>query len=255
MRIAAIFAALMIIATPVVSQDGNGSDSKVEADKLYNEGNSLYRSGNFSGAAEKYVAALALAEDYKYRYQLGLSYKNLKEPEKAITEYEKAVGNKPDFAIGHYALGGAYLGAREYAKSIEAFKLCLRYNPQMDRAKKGISEAYAGEGQRLMSAGKFEDAGAIVDEALQQNSDNPKLYLLAARVYNRLEQPEKAIDAAKSALKLKTRGSKGAEYFELGVAYKKVNDIAQARAAFMEAKKDPTYSRNAQYELDGLKGK
>ncbi|MEX0737125.1 MAG: hypothetical protein WD182_06755, partial [Bacteroidota bacterium] len=61
--------------------------------------------------------------------------------------------------------------------------------------------------------------------------------------------------AAEEAIKQKKRGAKGAEYFEIGLAYKKMKDNEKARAAFAEAKKDPTYSRNAQYELDGLKGR
>jgi tetratricopeptide (TPR) repeat protein len=70
-----------------------------------------------------------------------------------------------------------------------------------------------------------------------------------------MERPEKALEAAQEAIQLKKRGAKGAEYFEVGLAYKKLKDYDKARTAFLEAKKDPSYSRNAQYELDGLKGK
>jgi tetratricopeptide (TPR) repeat protein len=254
MRALVILAALAVLALPLVAQ--NGADTKkVDADKLYNEGNTLYRSGDFAGAITKYQGALALADDYKYRYQLGLAYKNTRKTDDAIAQFEKSVELKPDFAVGHYALGTANLSARSYAEAINHFKMALQYDPSMDRAKTGIAEAYSGEAQRLSDEGQLQAASKLCDEALALHSSNSKLLLIAARVYNKSGDSEKALEAAKSALEYKKRGAKGAEYFELGIAYKRMNDYTNARAAFNEAKKDPTYSRNAQYELDGLKGK
>jgi tetratricopeptide (TPR) repeat protein len=235
--------------------DGQSASTKVEADKLYNEGNALYKTGNYMAAIEKYNAALNIHKDYKYYYQLGLSYKNTRQLDKAIEAFQEALKLKQDFAIGHNAMAGTELALRNFDKAIEGFKQALRYDPQMDRARKGLSEAYAGKIQQLVDDGKISDANTLVDEALQQHSDDPKLYLLAAIVYNKMEKPEQALNAGQEAIKLKKRGAKGAEYFEIGIAYKKLKDFEKARTAFLEAKKDPTYSRNAQYELDGLKGK
>ncbi len=234
---------------------GTPDPQKIEADKLYNEGNGLFRAGNFAAAIEKYKAALNLNKDYKYYYQLGLSYKNSRQNDNAIASLRESVNLKTDFAPGYNALGGLYLVSGDFDRAIESFKQALRYNPQLEPSKRGISEAYAGKAQQLYDSGKFNEANELINEALEETQDNPKLYLLAARVYNRLEQPEKVIAAAETALKLRKRGSTGAEYFEIGIAYKKLGDFAKARAAFNEAKKDPAYSRNAQYELDGIRGR
>ncbi len=250
---------LVAIATSLALAQSSSSSApdqqKNDADKLYNEGNSLFRAGNYSGAIEKYRAALAVAKDFKYYYQLGLSYKNSRQMDQAIASLEEAVKAKNDFAIGYNALGGTYLTSGVYDKSLDAFKQALKHNPSLDQSKKGIEEAYAGKIQELSDAGKFSEAGNMSDEALTTYKDNPKLYLLAARVYNRLEQPEKAIEAAEKAISVKKKGGKGAEYFEIGIAYKRMKEFAKARDAFNEAKKDPQYGRNAQYELDGLKGR
>ncbi|HEY4612792.1 MAG TPA: tetratricopeptide repeat protein [Bacteroidota bacterium] len=252
----------MIVAMIVVAAIGFAQSSpppadaqKVEADKLYNEGNALFRSGNYSGAIEKYKAALAIAKDYKYYYQIGISYKNSRQMVQAVASLEESVKAKNDFAAGYHALGGTYQTGGQYDKSIEAFKLAVKYNPSYEPSKKGIEEAYAGKIQELSDAGKYEDAGTFSDEALATYKDNPKLYLLASRAYNRLDQMQKAIEAAQQALKLKKRGGMGAEHYEIGVAYKKMKDWQKAREAFNEAKKDPQYSRHAQYELDGMKGR
>lgn len=249
---------LLLICFSVVPVHGQSSapdPKKIEADKLYNDGNGLFRSGNYTGAMEKYQAALALAKDFRYYYQLGLSFKNTRQADKALEAFEESIKLKNDFYQGYNAVGGTLLASRVYDRAIEAFKQALMYNPQMSQAVLGIGEAYAGQAQQLVNDGKVNEAGAVVDEALQQHPNNPKLYLIGAVVYNKLDQPEKAIGAAEEAIKQKKRGARGAEYFEIGIAYKKLKDNDKARAAFAEAKKDPAYSRNAQYELDGLKGK
>lgn len=250
-----LFLLIWFSAIPALGQSSTPDPKKVEADKLYNDGNGLFRSGNYPGAMEKYQAALALAKDFRYYYQLGLSFKNTRQIDKALEAFEESIKLKNDFYQGHNAIGGTFLANRVYDRAIEAFKQALKYNPQMSQAVLGIGEAYAGQAQQLMNDGKVNEAGTLVDEALQQHPNNAKLYLIGAVVYNKLDQPDKAILAAQEAIKQKKRGAKGAEYFEIGIAYKKLKDIEKARAAFAEAKKDPSYSRNAQYELDGLKGK
>lgn len=246
---------LFLNAVPVLGQSPAPDPKKIEADKLYNEGNGLFRSGNYASAIEKYHGALSMAKDFRYYYQLGLSYKNARQADKALEAFEESIKLKGDFYQGYNAVGSTLLASRVYDKSIESFKQALKYNPQMSQAVLGIGEAYAGQGQQLVNDGKFNEAGTLIDEALGQHPNNPKLYLIGAIVYNKLDNPEKAIQAAEEAIKQKKRGAKGAEYFEIGLAYKKMKDNEKARAAFAEAKKDPSYSRNAQYELDGLKGR
>ncbi len=243
-----VFSVLLFAQSPTDEQ-------KNEAKKLFNEGNGLYKSGNYVAAAEKYTSALAIDENWAYHYQLGLCYKNSKQYDKAIPSLESSIALRENFAGSHNALAGLYLIQGDFDRSIASFKTALKYDPRLKQSLAGITEAYAGKVQQLLEQGKFEDAGATADEALLEHSNNSKLYLVAARVYNRLEKPEKALEAANQALKFKKGRSKGAEYFEIGIAYKKMKDFSKARSAFSEARKDGAYSRNAQYELDGLKGK
>jgi tetratricopeptide (TPR) repeat protein len=252
-RILLTLIGVVMVTSFAIGQSADSDEN--EAKKLFNEGNALFKAGNYTAAIEKCKAALAISQDYRYQYLLGLSYKNSKQYPDAITALNASIALNAGFAGAHNAIGGVYLTQNNFQGAIGAFKAALKVDPKLKQAQKGMSEAYAGEGQELMNNGKYEKAGELIDEALLEHPDNPKLYLLAARIYNRLEQPQKAIDAANEALKQKRGRSKGAEYFEMGMAYKKLNDIAKARSAFGEAAKDPTYARNAQYELEGLRGK
>ncbi|MBI2618692.1 MAG: tetratricopeptide repeat protein [Ignavibacteriales bacterium] len=253
-RIFSLLAASTLVVLLAAAQDG-APDQQNEAKKLFNEGNRLYKAGNYTGAAEKYKAALALDQNFAFHYQLGLCFKNSKQYDDAIASLLASVKLNPGFSGAHNAIGGVYLTQGEFDRAIESFKSALDLDPNLKPAQKGISEAYAGKCQQLFDAGRLEQAGGLADEALAQHSDNGKLYLVAARIYNKQERPDKALDAANDALKLKKGRAKGAEYFEIGIAHKKLQEYDKARSAFAEARKDPIYSRNAQYELDGLKGK
>ena len=246
---------LLMVFSVLLNAQSPSDDQKNEAKKLFNEANGLFRAGNYLAALEKGKAALAIEEDHRFHYLVGLCYKNSKQYDNAIASFFASIKVTPNFPGSHNALGGVYLVQGNYDQSIESFKTALKYDSKLKPSLAGIVEAYAGKVQQLLEAGKFEEAGTMADEALQQHSDNSKLYLVAARVYNRLENAEKALEAANQALKFKKGKSKGAEYFEIGVAYKKMKEYDKARSAFGEARKDVAYSRNAQYELDGLKGK
>ncbi len=250
-----VLMSLMVFSVFALAQGSASADQENEAKKLFNEANGLFRSGNYAAALEKGKAAIALGEDYRYHYLVGLCYKNIKQYGDAIASLQASVKLQPNFAGSHNAIGGVYLIQGDFADALDAFKTALKYDPKLKPALSGIAEAYAGRTQQLMDEGKLEEAGEIADEGIQQNSNTAKLFLLAARVYNKLEKPDKALDAANRALQLKKGRSKGAEYFEVGIAYKKMKDFSKARSAFTEARKDPTYARNAQYELDGIKGK
>lgn len=91
---------LCLFAVPVLAQSSTPDPKKIEADKLYNEGNALFRSGNYATAIEKYSAALALAKDFRYYYQLGLSYKNSRQTDKALEVFEESIKLKGDFYQG-----------------------------------------------------------------------------------------------------------------------------------------------------------
>jgi tetratricopeptide (TPR) repeat protein len=254
-RLFSVLMAFLLLGSISLGQSADPNQTENDARKLFNEGNALFKSGNYMAAIEKCKAALVLDQDYRYHYLLGLSYKNSKQYESAVEALSASIGLNTQFAAAHNAIGGVYLIQGNFDKSITAFKAALQADPKLKQSQKGISEAYAGKGQELMDQGKYDEAGVLIDEALGQHSDNSKLYLLAARIYNRLEKPDKAIEVAEEAAKLKKGRSKGAEYFEIGVAYRKMKEFAKARAAFVEAAKDPAYNRNAQYELDGLKGR
>lgn len=251
---------LCLSVSAVLAQDAENGDREARlrkntADSLFNVGNSAYRSGQFQQAIENFTAAIKTADDHRYHYGLGLSYSQTRKFQEAIAEFDKAIKLKPDFFLAYFGMANTHLRQGEYLEAIADYKEAMKDPSLKSRAERSVQEAYAGAAQKLFDRGTVDSAGVVVDEALSSASDNPKLYLIAARIYNRLEKPEQALEAAQKALQFRKTGSKGAEFFEIGIAYKKLAKYAEAREAFNNAAKDPLYARNAQYELDGIKGR
>lgn len=245
--------ALGVTASLLAQADGP-DQNKIDADKHYNEGNSLLKSGKYAEAVTKYNAAIALSpDDYKYFYQKGLALKNSKNPTDAIEAFKKSVDLKGDFYLTYYALGLTYHSMKDHDDAITAFKNCLQIQKNFDKAWLGLAAANTSKGNDLVARGKIDEAIQILQDAVAAQKDYAPAYALLARSLNLASRYEEAVAASMSAIDYKRKGKKGAEYFELGIAYKKLGDITKARQAFIEARKDANYVRNAQYELDGLR--
>jgi len=257
--------ALMLNTSDILGQETNTQENgeaereerrKIRlSDSLFNAGNADFRAGRYQDAIQKYTNATNIRQDHKYYYQLGLAYSQTRSFDKAIVSFQAANKIKPDFYLGFFGLGNTFLRMQQFDKAIENYKEARKDPTMVNRVDKIISEAYAGYAQKLYDEGLFKEAGEVIDDAQDKHPDNPKLFLIAARVYNRLEKPDQAIDMAKKAIEVKKDQKTGAEWFEIGVGNKKLSKFPEAREAFQKAAKDPLYARNAQYELDSIKGR
>jgi tetratricopeptide (TPR) repeat protein len=250
-RILSLAIVLISAFSFVLAQGGDSMKPEVEAAKLFNEGNALLRSGNYKAAIEKYDQALKFQQDPKFYYNKGLAHKALRQNEEAINAFKQAINLKQDFAPAYNAIAGIYLVQGDYDNAIENYKKALEYDKKLDAAVKGIVEALIGKSNFLIQAGKFQEALDLLVQATSYRQDYPKVYVMLAIVYNKLSQHDKAVESAKKAIELNPKSADA--YFELGVAYKKLGQVEEAKKAFLEAKKDPRLARNAQYELDLLK--
>ncbi len=252
-KILTLMVIVILAGSIAFAQGGNSTKPEVEAAKLFNEGNSLLRSGNYKAAIEKFDQALNIQKDPKFYYSKGLALKALKQNEEAIKVFKEAINLKTDFAPAYNAIAGIYLVQGDYDNAISYYKKALEYNPKLEVAVKGIVEALIGKSNALIQAGKFQEALELLIQSITYKQDYPKTYVILAIIYNKLSQHDKAIESAKKAIELNPKSTNADAYFELGVAYKKLGQIEEARKAFFEAKKDPRLARNAQYELDLLK--
>ena len=228
------------------------SQQSNEAKKLFNEGNAKLKAGDFSGAIAKYDAAIAIEKHHFFYYQRGLAQKKGRKYDESIESFELAVKMDPKFAAGYNALGGAYFSKNDYSKAIDAYSKALAENPTLGPSKKGLAAALTASALELIGKGDSQKAAELAKKAIENDPKFAKAHIALAQAYNKEGKYPESIAAAQDAIKY-GKAPNGAAYFEMGIAYRNSGNMAEAKKAFLNAKKDATYARNAQYELEQIK--
>jgi tetratricopeptide (TPR) repeat protein len=241
-----IAALLALTAFTAFAQESN------EAKKLFNEGNAKLKAGDFSGAIAKYDAALAIEKHPFFYYQRGLAQKKSRKYDESIASFEAAVKLDPKFAAGYNALGGAYFSKNDFEKAIDSYSKALQENPTLGPSKKGLAASLTAAALDLIGKGESQKAVDYAKRAIENDTKFGKAYIALAQAYNKEGKYGEAASAAQDAVKY-GKAPNGAAYFELGIAYRNSGKMEEAKKAFLNAKKDATYARNAQYELEQLK--
>jgi len=231
-----------------------GQDMNVEAGKLYNEGNSLLKAGNYQGAISNYDKALAIEKDYRIYYQKGVAQKKSRDLEGAKTSLEECLKLNKSFEGGYNALGGVYFSMGNYSEAIKNFEKVLSTTNKSsvkNKVKKNMSLAYAKLGNQEISNGNSQKAIEYLTKAVE-NDNYDAAYLSLAKVYSEIGEWEKSIAASDDALKYRSKISKGGPYFYMGISYKGKGENEKAKEMFNKAKSDATYKKTAEYELSLL---
>ena len=226
-------------------------DMNPEAAKLYNEGNGLLKAGNYKGAITDYDKALAIEKDYRIYYQKGVAQKKVNDLSGSLASFEECVKLKSDFEAGYNAVGGVYFSMGDFHKAVDNFEkvLTLSKNASVKKkVQKNLSLAYVKLGDEEMKKGNPSKAIEYLNKAV----DNDKLdaaYLLLAQIYSETGDWDKCISASENALKYKSKITNGGPNYYMGLAYKGKGDTQKAKEMFEKAKADPTYRKNAEYQL------
>jgi tetratricopeptide (TPR) repeat protein len=248
-----IIASLLFIASGAVflySQDMNP-----EAGKLYNEGNSFLKAGNYTSAISSYDKALAIEKDYRTYYQKGVAQKKANDLAGAKLSLEECLKLKSDFEAAYNALGGVYFSMANYTEAIKNFDKVLSITKDSSvkkKVKKNISLAYAKLGNQEITNGNSQKAIEYLTKAVE-NDNYDAAYLSLAKLYSEMSDWDKSIAASENALKYRSKITTGGPNYYLGIAYKGKGDLTKAKEMFEKALSDATYKKTAEYELSLLK--
>lgn len=245
-----LFLFSILFGTSILSQDMNP-----DAGKLYNEGNSLLKAGNYNGAIDKYNEALKIEKDYRILYQKGLALRKADKLSEAKNALEESLQLSPNNEAALNALGGVYFAMKDYQKSIENFEKVLtvsKNNSFKDKVKKNMALAYTQLGNEAMKSGSGAKAVEYLNKAVELDKYD-SAFLLLAQLNVELGNYDSAIKAAEDALKYRNKISKGGPNYYIGLAYKNKGDMNKAKEYLNLAKTDPAYKSTAEYQLNLLK--
>ena len=244
----------MLLLPLLISYICFGQDMNPEAGKLYNEGNSMLKAGNYNGAITNYDKALDIEKDYRIYYQKGVAQKKASDLKGSEASLEECLKLKNDFEPAYNALGGVFFSMGDYDQAIKNFEkvLTLTNNANVQKkVKKNLSLAYAKLGNEQISQGDAPKAIEYLNKSVE-NDNYDAAYLSLAKLYSELGEWDKCISASESALKYKSKITSGGPNFYMGIAYKGKGDTQKAKAMFEKAKSDATYKKTAEYELSLL---
>lgn len=250
MKFFKFFAILLIFTISLFAQDMNP-----DAAKLYNDGNQKMKEGNYSAAIQLYAQALNIQKDYRILYQKGLAHRRMNQPDEAYNNLTEAIKLKPDFDLAYNALGTLEYSRGNFEQSVNNFLKTLeitKNNQLKNQVEKNISLSYLKLGDQLLKNFEYNKAIENFKKAIQYDQKNDAAYLALARAYVENAQYEEALLAADNALKNRQKISKGGIYYYKGLALKNLGRMNEAKIAFEEGKKDPTYRAVCDYEIKNL---
>lgn len=249
------------------------------ADKLFNEGNQNFLRGDYGGAAAQYEQVLELSPTYhRAYYQLGVVRTKLGEYDKALAYYEKTVEVEPAYAKGWFALALSHQRNDDLSRALDALDRSTSADPTYSTAyaQKGViyvrqgnlAEAeraynqaiqadptyvkpYEDLGQIFLRREKFAEAVQTLSTATALDPSSETAWYMLAQSYNALGKCEQAKEAAHSALDLKE--SFAPAWFELGAAEVCLGNKTAAVSAFEKARRDRSWRKAAEYEIDRIK--
>ena len=101
----------------------------------YNMGLSYYNSGELEKAIESYSKAVGANPSYAQAwYSMGMAYEKMNRTKDAIQAYERAVAVYPGYVDAYFNMGMALVKARDKSAAVKAFEKVIEIAPASEKA-------------------------------------------------------------------------------------------------------------------------
>ena len=113
----------------------------------------------------------------------------------AMSQYQRAIQEKPDLFEPHLHLGNIYLNQKKIEDAAAEFKQAIELKPRS-------AEAYAGLGDALFLQGQAEEALKMLQASLKLNPKLAKAHYVLGEIYEQQKRIDDALREYKTALKI-----------------------------------------------------
>lgn len=188
----------------------------------------ILRTNNYSYSlqyGESSNVSLKLIADNAY-YNMGNRFTRLRQYEKAINAYHKAINIDPEKDEAYYNMGRAYYELKQYKEAINAYQKAIESNPNKDKAYDGMGIAYT-------SLKQYEKAIKAYQKAIEINPRQQHAYVNLGNAYTLLGQYDKAINAHKKAIEINPKSE--AAYANIAYTYIKLGQYKEAIKVYKKA--------------------
>ena len=165
----------------------------------YWQGNQRLKQGDYQGAVE--VLTKAIDKDpmnFGALLNRGLAYENLKQLDKALQDYSRAIELVPSFGMAYHYRGHVYAKLQQYERAVEQYDLALKYADavQIDAQGQLVTinkpAVYYDRGNSLYELGRYRQAIESYDSALTLSPRFAAAYNNRGVAYSKLQDKQAA---------------------------------------------------------------
>lgn len=196
---------------------------------------------------------------------LGLAgaYQGLKNEEKALECYVKALELSPNNSDIAYSIGALYANKENYSEAKKYFAKSLELNPDNKTAKDGLedmndvlSQNSVIDAVKLFDEKKYFDALVILNKAIENNPKNADAYYYKGSIYDAQGKYQSAIEHYKKSLEYNP--NQDVTYYLIAIDYENLNKPQDALGyykKFIEVyKTDDEYSQYVKARIPEIEG-
>ncbi|MBD3879512.1 MAG: tetratricopeptide repeat protein [Quinella sp. 1Q5] len=193
-----------------------------------NRGNAYLDLKQYERAIQDYDKAIQLNPNHEMAYNnRGLAYGKLGQKDKEIQDYESAIKLNPNYAGSYYNRGGYYLELKQYERAIQDYSKAIELNPILYQAYYNRGNVY------LKGLEQYEQAIKDYSTAIYINPDLYEAYVNRGISYALSGKPgnlEKAIEDATKAIQLNPKRVDA--YMLRGNIYQALGETEKSQADF-----------------------
>jgi tetratricopeptide (TPR) repeat protein len=165
-------------------------------------------------------SSVSLAQIYDYR---GDAYTNLKEYQRAIADFDRALELNPSYTRAYNNRGNVYLDLKEYQRAIADYERAIELDPKP-------AYAYRNRGLAYRNLKEYQRAIADYERAIELDPSYALAYDSRGDAYYDLKEYQRAIADYERAIELDPSSVNG--YFGRGLTYLWLKDVDQAESDF-----------------------
>jgi eukaryotic-like serine/threonine-protein kinase len=223
------------VAKELQAQSFRPNSQSVEALRAYNEGLNLARGGNNTDALTRFQTAVKEDPDFALAYsKLAQSYSALgrdPEAEQAARKAEDLSANLP--------ARERYLIIANHARLASDNQKAIEYYQQLAKASPEDTEIQLALGGIYDSMGSFDQAREHYNNVLQRDPQSPDALLALGRMLTRSGDPQGGLKYLNTAYNLAVQNSndrnKAAAQYGMGVAYDFLNKLDEALRSLQDS--------------------
>jgi tetratricopeptide (TPR) repeat protein len=213
----------------IAAIEGDQSQKLIEAASVL-----LKRLAHYSAFSKELLAWI-----YRSR---GLTYVKLKEYQRAVQDYDRAIELDPTFVAAYSSRALAYSNLEEYRQAVQDYDRAIKLDPT-------FIYAYRNRGWAYKQLKEYQRAIEDFDRAIEINPTNAHTYRIRGLTYSNLKEYQQAIQDYDRAIELDPTFV--AAYNSRGLAYADLKEQQQAIQNYDRAiELDPTFV--AAYNNRGL---